>query len=183
MPWAHTATGAEGTGPASLLTVPVDPLAVRFPRIVTAILPPGSTLRAEEVRAILALAFLSAEIDLDELPPELDLLDVVNRTLWEVSGAPREPTPIVSPLPLPNDQEARSALLAQLSVPLRSTGARELAYVVASLFTISDFELAPVERALVAELRRVLGIAEPRAAELVEIASEIVTPGVAEADP
>jgi hypothetical protein len=149
----------------------------RFPTIVRRIVR-DARLSADEIRAVLKTAFLAAEIDLDEDPEELASLQSAARMLWEHAGYVPEGVPIVSPLPLPIDREARLERVHELASDLRSTEARELAYSMAYLSTVADLAFAPVESALLEELERALGITPDRAAELVATAAEILTPGV-----
>ena len=120
----------------------------------------------DEIRTILKIAFLTAEIDLDEDPDELQLLRTACRMLFQLAGYPPEQLPIVSPLPLPEDPEARSACIHDLAQRLPIEGARELAFGIANLFVVEDLELAPIEQAFLEELRRELHIDPARAAEL-----------------
>lgn len=152
-------------------------VSTRFPTIVRRTLR-DTSLSVDEIRAVLKTAYLAAEIDLDEDPEEIASLESAAQMLWELAGYAPEGVPIVSPLPLPIDHEARLERLREIASELGSTEARELAYSMAYLSTVADLELAPVESTLLDELRRVLGIAQDRAAELVETAAETMTPGV-----
>jgi hypothetical protein len=59
-----------------------------------------------------------------------------------------------------------------------TTGARELAFTLAYLMVVADFELGPTEGELLEELRDALLIEKARAADLAAEVSELVTPGV-----
>jgi hypothetical protein len=65
-------------------------------------------------------------------------------------------------------------LASQLAVP----GSGELAYVFAYLAIVADLELDPIEDMFVDDLRAVLGISPDRAAELVTMATAMLTFGV-----
>lgn len=148
------------------------------PAIVETVLPVGTSLPAAEAKAILQTAFLAAEIDLDEDPAEGTLLDAVRTEIWRRAELAPRPQPLVSPLPLPIDREARSAVIRELANQLGTPAARELAYVVAHLLTIADLEITGAEDSFVGELRSALRLDPRRAADLVTTALEIMTPGV-----
>jgi hypothetical protein len=154
-----------------------------FPTIVRSTVPRASSLEPRDVRTILQIAYLTAEIDLDEDPDELELLKAAGQMLWEFAGYAPEDVPIVSPLPLPIDQEARRARVLELVSELTSREARELAYTIAYLFTVEDLYLAPVESELLDDLRHGLGIERDRATELITTAATIVTPGASDLQP
>ncbi|MDB4962829.1 MAG: hypothetical protein JWP01_2828 [Myxococcales bacterium] len=154
-----------------------------FPAIVRSTVPFVSDLSDGDVRTILKLAFLTAEIDLDESPEELDLLNLAGELLWELIGCEPQGIPIVSPLPLPIDREERSWRICELVSQLPSKEARELAYTIAYLFTVQDLYVARVESELLDELRQRLAIEPDRAAALVANAATIATPGATDAAP
>lgn len=149
----------------------------RLPTIVLRTLG-GHVPTAAEVRAVLKVAFLTLEADFVEDPEEIEAIHQINETLWRVTGHPAEPLPIVSPLALPNDDEARQDILDDLANQLESTPARELAYTMAYLFTVLDFAVAPIESTLLDDLRDELWIEPERANELITATAELITPGV-----
>ena len=144
--------------------------------ILRTILRSHDVIPPAEVKAIVQLGYLAAEIDLDDDPDEAALLGALGDHLWRAAGSAPEPVGLVTPVPL--DREERLAWVDALAGQLHTTSGRELAYVVAYMLTIVDLELAPVEGKLLDELRRALHLTEPRAADLVATAAEIVTPGM-----
>lgn len=137
------------------------------------VLPDATDLAASDVEVIGQIAFLAAEIDFDEQPEENWLLDVLNRGLWHIVGAPAKPITPISPLPI--DREERLRWLRELVPQLATRHARELAYATAYLVVVIDLELAPVESALLVELQHALGIDNGRAEEIAELASRMLT--------
>jgi hypothetical protein len=134
------------------------------------------TLDAAQVRAIVRTGYLAAEIDLDEDSDERATLDGIGEQLSSVAQLPVESIPLVSPLPL--DDEDRRTRIKELAVDLTTRGARELAYVVAYLLAVADVELAPAETRFLADLQTALRIDDDRAADLVATAASAATPGV-----
>jgi hypothetical protein len=147
--------------------------ATAFRSIVSAV--PGGSLLAADGRTIVQIAELAAGVDLDDDADERILLDAMSQHVCASAGIARESVPAVSPLPL--DDEERIAWVCALATQLTTTGARELAYVVAYLLAASDLELAPVESVFLGELREALSIPEERASDLLGTVTEIVTPG------
>ncbi len=139
------------------------------------------TLTAPQVRSIARIAYLAAEIDLDENVDEWAVLDDLVVRLWQVAGLPREPVEPVSPLPLPRDNEERHARVRELTAPLTTRGARELAYAVVYVLVTADIELDRLEARLLDELQQALDIDDVRAADLAAFAAEAITPGIEQA--
>jgi hypothetical protein len=139
------------------------------------------TLDATQVRAIVRTGYLAAEIDLDEDSDERATLDGIGEQLSRVANLPIEPIPLVSPLPL--DDEDRRTRIRELAIELTTRGARELAYVVAYLLAVADVELAPAETRFLADLQTTLRIDDDRAADLVATAAMAATPGADEIIP
>ncbi len=135
---------------------------------------PETQLALSDVEIIGQLAYLTAEVDLDEDRDEHRMLDALNQNLWHLIG--REPEPIIVLSPLPIDREERIRWLRELVPQLTSNGARELAYISAYLTAVVDFELAPLESELLIELQRALDIDPERADELVRRAAQAMTP-------
>lgn len=131
-------------------------------------------LAMSDVEIIGQLAFLTAEIDLDEDRDEHRMLDALNRSLWQLIG--RDPEPIIVISPLPIDREERARWIRELVPQLTSDDAREIAYVAAYLTAVVDIELAPRESELLTELQRALDIEPDRADELVRTAAQALTP-------
>jgi len=134
-----------------------------------------------EVRTILQLAQLAAEVDLDDDPAELTLLRALTARLSTATGVALDRFPWLSPIP--TDDEERAAQIAALVRGLPTTGARDLAFALAYLMIVSDLELAPVEDALLQQLQRALTIPPERASDLIDAIARIVTPGAPEARP
>ena len=147
-----------------------------FRRIAKPILPPHATLSPYEAHAIVQLGYLAYDVDFDEDRDERALLDQLGRYVCGLGGIDVESVPRPSPLPLPDDDEARIGWLEDLGGRLTSTTARELGFVVASLVTMGDLQSSPVESVFLEELRQVLGIEQSRATELVVHAGQQLTP-------
>ncbi len=69
---------------------------------------------------------------------------------------------------------ARRARLDTLGRQLATTGARELAYAVAFLVSVSDLELSPSESAGLEELQHVLHVDDRRATDLTVFIADVV---------
>jgi hypothetical protein len=149
--------------------------AITFRTLAKQLLPPRSTLSADEATAVVQIAELAIGVDLEEGAEELALLRQVKRHVCAIGGISPDDVPAVSPLPL--DAEERRAWCAQLAHRLDSNGARELAYVLAYLCIAGDLELAPVESSLIVDLQGALDIDNARADELVEAVAVLATPG------
>jgi hypothetical protein len=135
-------------------------------------------LSPADAATILQIAQLAVDVDLEEYVEERAALDTLTGYVAASGGIDRDAVSPVSPLP--TDDEERAAWLDMLARKLSSTGARELAYALAYVVIVSDVELSPIEIELMDELRTKLAIAVDRAAELVEVVSELVTPGSGE---
>lgn len=138
-------------------------------------------LTPPELRTVLQVVQLAAEIDLDEDPAELALLRSLTDQLCTATGIVLDRFPLLSPIP--TDDEERAAQLAALVQRLPTTGARDLAFALAYLMLVSDLELAPVEDALLHQLQGTLTIPPERASRLLDAVGRIVTPGVDQARP
>jgi hypothetical protein len=146
-----------------------------FRRLIDTVMP-GEFLTPAEARTVLQIAQLAAGIDLDDDAAERGLLGSIARQLCAHAGALRSSVPAISPLP--GDAEERRWWIESFASQLETTRARELAFVLAYLLIIADFELAPVETELLEGLRAAFAIDADRAADLLLQASEIITPGV-----
>lgn len=134
-------------------------------------------LDRREIETVLAIAQLSASVDLDDDPAEQTLLGILTRRLCALGGLSIES---IRPLsPIPTDDEERAARIAALAPQLVTSGARDLAFMLAYLLIVVDLELAPVESGLLDSLQRGLAIPRARASELGEAAARIVTPNEA----
>ena len=116
-----------------------------FHRIAKPIVPPNATLSPYEAHAIVQLAYLAYGADLDEDRGEREVLQQLGRYVCGLGGITFESVARPSPLPLPEDDEARMGWLQEVGGRLASTTARELGYVVASLVTMGDLEASPAE--------------------------------------
>jgi hypothetical protein len=141
--------------------------------LLSRILPGAKELVVSDVEVIGQLAYLAAEIDLDEDTDERFMLEALNPGLWRLIGVAPQPIVPISPVPL--DREERGGWLRELVPQLTSRDARELAYVAAYLVVVADLELAPIESTLLGELERALAIAPARASELAVAASRALT--------
>lgn len=141
----------------------------------------GQPIRPPELRTLLQVVQLAAEVDLDEDPAEMTLLRSLTERLCTATGIALDRFPVLSPIP--TDDEERTAQLAALVQRLPTTGTRDLAFALAYLMIVSDLELAPVENALLHQLRRALTIPPERASRLLDAVGRIVTPGTDEAQP
>jgi hypothetical protein len=153
----------------------------RIPERLIQLILGHDALTAPQVRSIARIAYLAAEIDLDEDVDERAALDELVARLWRVAGLPPEPVEPVSPLPLPRDDEERHARVRELTAPLVTRGARELAYAVAYVLVTADIELDRLEARLLDELQQALEIDDVRAADLAAFAAEAITPGIEQA--
>jgi hypothetical protein len=141
----------------------------------------GQPITPPELCTLLQVIQLAAEVDLDEDPAELTLLRSLTERLCTATGIALDRFPLLSPIP--TDDEERAAQLAALVQRLPTTGTRDLAFALAYLMIVSDLELAPVEDALLDQLRRALTIPPERASRLLDTVGRIVTPGADEARP
>ncbi len=126
----------------------------------------------EEIRAIVRIAQLAAAVDLDDDPDERTMLGTLGGKLCALGGLASVPRLARVPI----DDEERAFQVAKLSLSLVSPAARDLAFAVAYLVIVADLELAPVEGSLLSQLAYALMIPEPRANQLVQGISQIVTP-------
>ncbi|MCW5803578.1 MAG: hypothetical protein KIT31_14440 [Deltaproteobacteria bacterium] len=136
----------------------------------------AATLTPEEARAVTQLAYLASGVDLKEDLEESEVRDQLGRHVCALGGIDFASVSWPEPLPDPNAREERAWWLEQFSRELRWQPVRELAYVVAYLVAVGDADLRRPESALLGELQRWLTIDDERASELVEYASERVTP-------
>lgn len=149
-------------------------------RLITTILG-RDALTAAQVHSIARIAYLAVGIDLEENAEEQAVLDDLQARLWRVAGLPPERVAPVSPLPLPRDHEERHARIRELTAPLTTRGARELAYALAYVLVTADIELDRIEARLLDELQQALAIDDVRAADLAAFAAEAITPGLEQA--
>ncbi|MDX2089467.1 MAG: hypothetical protein SFX73_16560 [Kofleriaceae bacterium] len=149
--------------------------AVSFRTIAKQLLPARSTLSRDEAIAVIQIAELAVGVDLHEDIEEYAILQQVTRHVCAIGGITPDDVPVVSPLPL--DGEERRAWCMRLARQLVTNGARELAYVLAYLVVVDNFELSPIEGSLIHELQDALELSDDRSNFLVQNAAEIMTPG------
>lgn len=152
----------------------IDLDARTFGRLITAVAP-GEPPTPSEIRTILLIAQLAAEIDLDDDEAEVGLLASLTRQLCALGRIPRSSVPVLSQVP--TDAEERHAQITALARQLGTQRACELAFVVAYLLVVVDLELAPVEADLLVDLRTAFGLPPERADALAGEIAELVTPG------
>jgi tellurite resistance protein len=138
-------------------------------------------LSGEEARAVLRIAYLAVEADLDEDADELAVFDMLSAQICAVAGIPLVPGAPLRRVPM--DDEERITRIRALRGQLPSRASRELAYAFAYLVVVSDIELAPIETTFLRELRETFGISSSRGGDLATMVAEIVTPRQREARP
>gem|GEM_PF-2524126 len=134
-------------------------------------------LGPSDARAIVAIATLAADIDRQHGNAEVALLAPLTAELC--ARADISPSTLLSTSPIPSDDAERNARIRELTCQLTDPRSRALAYAVAYLVAVADFELAPIESMFLDQLRRALDLDNDRAAELAESAAETLTPGIA----
>src|SRR5512138_1537557 len=93
-------------------------------------------LSVGDAETVVALAQLAVDADGREDPDEIAMFFAFGKSVLALAGVTETPTPTVSG----DDEDERLADLAgQLSTP----GARELAYAMAYVLTIADYQAAP----------------------------------------
>jgi hypothetical protein len=117
-------------------------------------------LEREDAEAIIELAQLVVDIDGDEGSDEIKLFFAVGALLFELAEVKDAPIPTFAS---PDDDEDR---LFELATQLRSTEARELAFVVARVLAEADLEIVAAEETFIQRLRGLLSISKDRAEEL-----------------
>lgn len=136
----------------------------------------GGVPRGAEIQAIIEAAQVAAAVEPDETGEESTLVRGLIAQLCAIADL--DPM-LIRPLSrVPTDAEERAAYLSGLRGRLPSDGARELAFVLAYLVVVADYELAPVETDLLEAMQRELAISSERAAALVASAAALVTPGL-----
>lgn len=163
----------RGTKDAAVVAMSIEIDDARFRQLLEVA---GADRRFDrrEIETVLATVQLAASVDLDDDPAEQTLLGTLTRRLCALGGLSVESIRPLSPIPM--DGEERAARIAALAPQLVTSGARDLAFVLAYLLIVVDLELAPIESALLDGLQRGLAIPRARASELAEAAARIVTP-------
>jgi hypothetical protein len=117
-------------------------------------------LEREDAEAIIELAQLVVDIDGDEGTDEIQLFFAVGKLLFELAEVKDAPVPTFASH---DDDEDR---LFELATQLKSTEARELAFVVARVLAEADLEIVAAEETFIQRLRGLLSITKERAEEL-----------------
>jgi uncharacterized tellurite resistance protein B-like protein len=117
-------------------------------------------LEREDAEAIIELAQLVVDIDGDEGSDEIQLFFAVGKLLYELAEVTDSPVPTFASH---DDDEDR---LFELATQLKSTEARELAFVVARVLAEADLEIVAAEETFIQRLRGLLSITKERAEEL-----------------
>jgi uncharacterized tellurite resistance protein B-like protein len=117
-------------------------------------------LEREDAEAIIELAQLVVDIDGDEGSDEIQLFFAVGKLLYELAEVTDAPVPTFASH---DDDEDR---LFELATQLKSTEARELAFVVARVLAEADLEIVAAEETFIQRLRGLLSITKERAEEL-----------------
>ena len=145
----------------------------RLRRVVDAVLPERA-LDITQATMILQIAQLAAGVDLHEDPAEQATLQAIAQHVFSIVGVRADDVQPIPPVP---DEDARSVWLGAIAAQLESRGARELAYALAFLVSVSDLELTPVETAALEEFQHALGLDHRRATDLIILLSDIVEAG------
>ena len=149
-----------------------------FDAIVKATLGPGeqgyrdgTKLGEADATALVGIAYLMLDADDRENPEELEVVEEVAQRVNALTGAQ-----VSAPAVRATDDFERVEQLRALAGELSSVQVRELAYALAYLIVVADFELAPAESELLSDLAVALEIPDERSDELAVIASQAVTP-------
>jgi tellurite resistance protein len=117
-------------------------------------------LERADAETILELAQLVLDADGGEGADEIKLFFDVGKLLFELAEVRDTAVPTFA-----SDQEDEDRMF-DLATQLKSTPARELAFVVARVLAEADLEIVPAEDTLITRLRGVLSISSERAQEL-----------------
>jgi hypothetical protein len=131
-------------------------------------------LTRAEAEAIIGIAYLALEADLDEDSDELADFELLKQRISALAVVAPVAVAPISPIPL--DDEERASHLRELANQLPRKLSRELAFAVAYLLVVADLALQPVESTFLDQLQRALGIDDTAASVLAESAAEAVTP-------
>lgn len=117
-------------------------------------------LEREDAETILELAQLVVDIDGGEGSDEIKLFFAVGKLLFELAEVPDASVPTFV-----TDQDDEERMF-DLATQLKSTPARELAFVVARVLAEADLEIVAAEDTFIGRLRGLLSISTERAHEL-----------------
>jgi hypothetical protein len=140
-------------------------------RQIAAVAGVSANLTADEGRALVAIVRLAIDADEREDDDELVAADDIIAHACALAQIDVPPA-----MELPHDDVERDAMVRDLAEPLRGTPAGALAYLVAYLVSIADFDIAPVEGWLVDRVRETVGLDPDRAREVAAAATEVITP-------
>jgi hypothetical protein len=127
-------------------------------------------LAEADAETIVAIAQMTVDADGREDPDEIQTFFAMGKALYELAGINDTPTPTFA-----GDEEDDERLRG-LANKLGTPAAKDLAYAVAFVMSVSDIDLAPEEGALVEKLQAALAIDEDRAGELASTISSAITP-------
>lgn len=117
-------------------------------------------LEREDAETILELAQIVVDIDGGEGSDEIKLFFEVGKLLLELAEVPDTSVPTFV-----TDQDDETRMF-DLATQLKSTPARELAFVVARVLAEADLEIVATEDTFIDRLRGLLSISTERAHEL-----------------
>ncbi len=116
-------------------------------------------LEREDAERILELAQLVVDIDGGEDSDEIKLYFEVGKLLFELAE-------VTDPVPTFATDQDDDERLFETATELKSTEARELAFVVARVLAEADLEIVAAEETFLQRLRSLLSISRERAEEL-----------------
>ena len=135
----------------------------RLRRMVQTILA-GHRLNRNEATTVLQIAQLAAGADHTERPAEHSVLQAIAQHVNSLVGGEAEELSAIPPL---DDRDARISWFRAVAAQLPCRAARELAFAMAFLVSVSDLELESTEHESLEELQHVLGVDDRRATDLV----------------
>lgn len=139
----------------------------RLPAVVRAL--HQGALSVGDAETVVALAQLAVDADGREDPDEIAMFFAFGKSVLGLAGITETPTPTVSG----DDEDER---IAELAGRISTPAARELAYTMAYVLTIADYQAAPEENVFMEKLRGALKISTDRAADLAQRVAEAITP-------
>jgi hypothetical protein len=154
--------------PILSMSIAVDQTKLR--RIIDSIVA-NEDLNRNEVTMVLQIAQLAAGSDDVERPIEHSLLQAIAQRVGALVGIKPDE---LSDIPRIDDDDARLSRLRALAAELHTRAARELAFAMAFLVSISDLDLAAVERTDLEELQHAIGVDDRRAMDLVVQLTETI---------
>jgi len=117
-------------------------------------------LEREDAEAILELAQLVVHVDGTEDSDEVKLYFAIGKAVFELAELKDEQIPTFA-----SDQDDDERLF-ELATQLRSTEAREIAFVSARALAEANLEIVAAEEKFINQLRSLLSISKERAEEL-----------------